>query len=154
MTQQEPTTIALTADRILTLLSGGEIEIEGLIPWSSNATLLVTVRDEELYLGGAIDSILAQSFSDFEFLILDDASSDESRAIIASCDDPRIRLIENEQNLGLADRSSSELRRSPREGGDSHPRACFTLAFLDNRPSSIYSMSGEWKSEPAEAARL
>ncbi len=39
--------IALTSDRILQLLSEGEIEIEGLIPWSSNATLLVTVRDDE-----------------------------------------------------------------------------------------------------------
>jgi len=39
--------LALTPDRILQLLSGGEIEIEGLIPWSSNATLLVTVQDDE-----------------------------------------------------------------------------------------------------------
>jgi uncharacterized repeat protein (TIGR03843 family) len=41
-------TIALTPDRILCLLSEGEIEVEGLIPWSSNATLLVTVQDAEL----------------------------------------------------------------------------------------------------------
>jgi uncharacterized repeat protein (TIGR03843 family) len=39
--------ISLTTDRILRLLSEGEIEAEGLIPWSSNATLLVNVRDEE-----------------------------------------------------------------------------------------------------------
>lgn len=40
--------IALTPERVLHLLSEGEIEVEGLIPWSSNATLLVTVRDEEI----------------------------------------------------------------------------------------------------------
>jgi uncharacterized repeat protein (TIGR03843 family) len=40
--------IALAPERILRLLSGGEIEVEGLIPWSSNATLLVTIRDDEL----------------------------------------------------------------------------------------------------------
>jgi uncharacterized repeat protein (TIGR03843 family) len=40
--------ITLSAARILDLLSTGEIEVEGLIPWSSNATLLVTVRDGEL----------------------------------------------------------------------------------------------------------
>jgi hypothetical protein len=40
--------ITLTVDRILDLLSDGEITVEGLIPWSSNATLLVTVRDQEL----------------------------------------------------------------------------------------------------------
>jgi uncharacterized repeat protein (TIGR03843 family) len=45
---EQPTPSSLTTDRILRLLSDGEIEAEGLIPWSSNATLLVTVRDEEL----------------------------------------------------------------------------------------------------------
>ena len=39
--------LALAAERILRLLSEGEIEIEGLIPWSSNATLLVTIHDDE-----------------------------------------------------------------------------------------------------------
>jgi uncharacterized repeat protein (TIGR03843 family) len=38
---------ALTHDQALHLLSEGEIEVEGLIPWSSNATLLVTVREGE-----------------------------------------------------------------------------------------------------------
>jgi hypothetical protein len=47
VTIEEREVIALTADRILHLLSEGEIEVEGLIPWSSNATLLVTVRDAE-----------------------------------------------------------------------------------------------------------
>jgi len=43
----EETNIGLTTERILHLLSEGEIEVEGLIPWSSNATLLVTIRDAE-----------------------------------------------------------------------------------------------------------
>jgi uncharacterized repeat protein (TIGR03843 family) len=48
VTGQETDSITLTVDRILNLLSDGEIIVEGLIPWSSNATLLVTVRDQEL----------------------------------------------------------------------------------------------------------
>ena len=40
--------IALAPERVVRLLSTGEIEVEGLIPWSSNATLLVTIRDDEL----------------------------------------------------------------------------------------------------------
>jgi len=44
----EETAVALTPDRVLHLLNHGEIDVEGLIPWSSNATLLVTVRDNEL----------------------------------------------------------------------------------------------------------
>ncbi|MFC2030351.1 SCO1664 family protein [Chloroflexota bacterium] len=42
------TTLELTPERVLHLLSHGEIDVEGLIPWSSNATLLVTVEDAEL----------------------------------------------------------------------------------------------------------
>ncbi len=48
MKAQAGQAIALAPERILCLLSTGEIEVEGLIPWSSNATLLVTVRDDEL----------------------------------------------------------------------------------------------------------
>lgn len=53
------------------------------------------------YLTDAIDSILEQSFSDFEFLIIDDGSTDSSVDIIESYEDKRIRLIRNEYNLGL-----------------------------------------------------
>ena len=42
------TELQLDAVRILRLLSAGEVEVEGLIPWSSNATLLATVRDGDL----------------------------------------------------------------------------------------------------------
>ena len=48
MSVAEDTVVALTPERVLHLLTDGEIEVEGLIPWSSNATLLVTVRDKEL----------------------------------------------------------------------------------------------------------
>jgi hypothetical protein len=44
----EETVVALTPERALHLLAHGDIEVEGLIPWSSNATLLVTIRDDEL----------------------------------------------------------------------------------------------------------
>ena len=54
------------------------------------------------YLGEAIKSILNQTFSDFEFLIIDDASTDDSVEIIKSYEDARIRLIENEKNFGLS----------------------------------------------------
>ncbi|MCL7451791.1 MAG: SCO1664 family protein [Anaerolineae bacterium] len=47
MNDDQDQAFAPTLERILRLLSEGEIEIEGLIPWSSNATLLVTVHDDE-----------------------------------------------------------------------------------------------------------
>ncbi|OGU12915.1 MAG: hypothetical protein A2075_15675 [Geobacteraceae bacterium GWC2_58_44] len=54
------------------------------------------------YLPVAIESILGQSFADFEFLIIDDGSTDDSVSLIEGYRDPRIRLVRNERNLGLA----------------------------------------------------
>lgn len=59
------------------------------------------VYNAESYLREAIDSILAQTFSDFEFLIIDDASIDHSRQVIERYRDPRIRLVHNPTNIGL-----------------------------------------------------
>lgn len=53
------------------------------------------------YLKQAIDSILEQSLIDFEFIIIDDNSSDESYSFIKSYDDDRIVLVRNSLNLGL-----------------------------------------------------
>lgn len=64
-------------------------------------TVLMAVYNGEKHLREAIESILGQTFRDFEFLIIDDGSTDSSREIIASCADPRIRLVRNEANLGL-----------------------------------------------------
>ena len=58
-------------------------------------TVLMTVYNGEGYLSEAIESILCQSYTDFEFLIIDDASSDNSCSIIQSYNDKRIRYIKN-----------------------------------------------------------
>lgn len=64
-------------------------------------TVLMPVYNGEKYLREAIDSILNQTFTDFEFLIINDGSTDASVDIINSYDDPRIRLLHNKQNLKL-----------------------------------------------------
>jgi glycosyltransferase involved in cell wall biosynthesis len=64
-------------------------------------TVLMSVYNGERYLNEAIDSILGQTFTDFEFLIIDDASTDRTPEILRSYDDPRIRVVTNEENLGL-----------------------------------------------------
>lgn len=64
-------------------------------------SVLMPVYNAEKYLREAIDSILNQTFKDFEFLIINDASTDNSKKIIFSYSDRRISYLENNKNLGL-----------------------------------------------------
>lgn len=70
---------------------------------SSNpkVSVFMPVYNAGSYLNAAIESILNQSFTDFEFVIVNDGSTDQSEAIILSYKDPRIRLVNNPKNLGL-----------------------------------------------------
>jgi len=63
-------------------------------------SVLMPVYNAEKYLALAIQSILDQTFSDFEFLIFNDGSSDSSRDIIQSFKDPRIKLFDYASNSG------------------------------------------------------
>ena len=67
-------------------------------------SVIMPVYNGEKYLAEAIDSILGQSFTDFEFLIVDDGSQDNSAEIIRSYEkrDRRIRFIQLERNMGAA----------------------------------------------------
>lgn len=62
----------------------------------------MSVYNGEAYLKESIESILNQTFTDFEFIILDDCSTDNSAEIIKSYNDKRIVYVRNEKNLGLA----------------------------------------------------
>jgi len=64
-------------------------------------TVLMPVYNGEKYLREAIDSILCQTFTDFEFLIINDGSNDKTEEIILSYNDTRIRYIKNKINLKL-----------------------------------------------------
>ena len=66
-------------------------------------TVLMSVYNDSLYLKEAIESILNQTYSDFEFLIFDDASTDGSSEILKhyTKQDSRIKLITNPVNRGL-----------------------------------------------------
>ncbi len=64
-------------------------------------SVIMPIFNAQQDLREAIESVLQQSFVDFELLIIDDGSTDQSVQIIRSFDDPRIRLISQAQNLGL-----------------------------------------------------
>lgn len=65
-------------------------------------TVLMPVYNSEKYLAEAIDSILWQTLQNFQFLIIDDGSTDSSADIIRSYQDPRIRFVRNPQNMGIS----------------------------------------------------
>lgn len=64
-------------------------------------SVLMPIYNAEKDLSCAIESVLNQTFNDFELLIIDDGSTDGSLDVVRSFDDARIRLIRQPQNLGL-----------------------------------------------------
>ncbi|MGV1717174.1 glycosyltransferase family 2 protein [Vibrio furnissii] len=64
-------------------------------------SVVMPVYNSELYLEKAIESVLSQSYSNFELLIIDDGSTDNSISIVNSFKDKRIKLYSNGQNKGL-----------------------------------------------------
>ena len=64
-------------------------------------SVIMPVYNGETYLKDAIESILNQTYTNFELIILNDGSSDDTEKIILSYTDPRIVYIKNEKNLKL-----------------------------------------------------
>ena len=101
------------------------------------------VYNGEKYLREAIDSILNQTFTDFEFLIIDDGSTDNSLEIINSYQDPRINLIKNNDNQGLiyslnrglALAKGKYIARMDSDDISSPERLCVQIKFLDENPT-------------------
>lgn len=65
-------------------------------------SVIMPAYNAEKYIAEAIDSILNQTFGDFEFIIIDDGSADGTVEIVKSYTDPRIRFYQNEENMGVA----------------------------------------------------
>lgn len=63
-------------------------------------TVLMSVYNGRAYLAEAVQSILDQTFSDFEFLIIDDGSTEPVEEVVSTFSDPRIRFV-SQENIGL-----------------------------------------------------
>lgn len=108
----------------------------------SAVTVLMPVHDGERYVGEAIESVLGQRWSDFEFVIVDDGSTDRTAEVIASYRDPRIRVLTNDTRLGIPrslnrglDAASSPLIARQDADDRSRPdRLGEQLAFMNAHP--------------------
>lgn len=67
-------------------------------------SVIMPAYNAEAYIAGAIGSVISQSITDWELLVIDDCSTDATREVVAglAAEDSRIRLLCNEQNSGVA----------------------------------------------------
>ncbi len=65
-------------------------------------SVCIPTYNGEKHIKETIESVLEQSFTDYELLIIDDASADQTPQIIRSFSDTRIKFLENDTNLGMA----------------------------------------------------
>jgi glycosyltransferase involved in cell wall biosynthesis len=65
-------------------------------------SVILTVYNGECYISKAIESILTQTFRDFELIVINDGSNDTTSKIIELFSDPRIVYLQNEKNCGIA----------------------------------------------------
>jgi hypothetical protein len=75
-------------------------------------TVLMPVHNGERYLRDAMDSILGQTFTDFEFLIVNDGSTDGTRAILESYRDPRVRVLQQASRMGVTEALNAGLSQA------------------------------------------
>ncbi|WP_417608766.1 glycosyltransferase family 2 protein [Parasphingorhabdus sp.] len=112
-------------------------------------SVIMPVYNVEQYVPAAVDSVLAQTFTDFELIIVDDGGTDMSVEICASYDDPRIRII-SQANRGLAGARNTGILEARGEyialldSDDSWDRDKLALhkIHLDNNPQVGVSYSG------------
>lgn len=80
-----------------------------------DVSIVVCVRNEEKYIGECINSILAQSFLDFELVIIDDMSTDDTKNIIEEFDDNRLKYFRNEKWLGISESRNRGIKHTEGE---------------------------------------
>lgn len=65
-------------------------------------SVILPAYNAEAYIEEAVRSVLGQTLTDFELIVLDDCSKDRTAAILQSICDPRLVYVKNEQNMGVA----------------------------------------------------
>jgi len=65
-------------------------------------SVLLAVHDDARYVGSAVASVLRQTLADLELVVIDDASTDETPAVLSAISDPRLEVLTNDERAGLA----------------------------------------------------
>lgn len=75
-------------------------------------SVIMPSYNAEKYIGEAIESILCQSYDNWELIIVEDCSTDGTLNTIKAYDDSRIKLLYNESNIGIADTTNKAIKES------------------------------------------
>ena len=142
---------------------------------SPKVTVLMAVFNGERYLQAAIESILKQGFADFEFIIVDDGSTDDTPRILADCADSRVRVLHNPQNIGLTkslnrglnaargeyiarqdadDRSTPTRLREQAAYLDAHPKAVLVTGNLEIINAEGETVGIQQRAAPPEVVKF
>lgn len=113
-------------------------------------SVLIPSYNSGRYLQYSVHSVLQQTFGDFELLVVNDASTDNTADVLGAIQDPRLRVLTNNANLGIVgslNRALGEARGRyvARMDADDvcHPcRFAQQAAFLDDRPEVSLVGSG------------
>ena len=114
-------------------------------------TVVIPVHNRAHYIGSAVESVLAQTFTDFEVAVIDDGSTDATPTIVRGISDPRVRLVRHERNLGIPAARNQGLDTArgfyiaTLDSDDlMHPRRLERqVAFLDRHPD--HAIVGTWE---------
>lgn len=112
-------------------------------------TVLLPVYNCPQYITEAIEGILAQTVDNFEFLIIDDGSTDETPRILRNYKDPRIRLIRHENrglagtlNVGIELARGKYIARQDQDDVSLPDRLAKQLAYMESHPEC--GLLGTW----------
>ena len=114
-----------------------------------NISVLLPAFNAEKHIESAIQSILTQTYSNFEMIVLNDGSSDRTEEIIQSFKDPRIIYIKNQKNIGLVNTLNKGLKiakgkyiaRMDADDISYVDRFSKQYSFLENNPSYVICSS-------------
>lgn len=117
---------------------------------SPRVSVLMPAHNAEQYIRESIESILSQTFRDFELLVLDDGSTDSTAVVARSYLDERLKLITNEANLGIIGTLNRGLNaargeyvaRMDADDVSAPDRFAKQVAFLDQHPD--VAVVGTW----------
>jgi glycosyltransferase involved in cell wall biosynthesis len=108
-------------------------------------SVLMTTRNGARTISDSLQSILTQDMPDFELVVVDDASSDETPALLSAITDPRLVLLRNDSRRGIAGARNRGLAqaRAPYIAALDHDdlsaptRLGLQAAYLDNNPDTV-----------------